>query len=160
MKRLILVRHGKSSWDHDVQDAQRPLKKRAYKDAKKVIKAFKQFYREPAVLWTSYAERALESAKIFQEEFNIPEEDFLVKEELYTFDDRSLLRVINSCDDSIENLIVFGHNPAITEVVNSLGNEVFDNVPTTGLTVIEFEMESWRDLRKGNTIINLFPKHL
>jgi len=160
MKRLILVRHGKSSWKHDVQDAKRPLKKRAYRDADKVIEAFKPFFIQPAVLWSSPAVRALESAKIFGQQLNIPEADFLVKKELYTFDDRSLLKVINSCDDSIGQLIVFGHNPAITELVNSLGNEIFDNVPTTGLTAIEFKTDSWKKLPQGITLFNFFPKHL
>lgn len=160
MKRLILVRHGKSSWKHEVSDEQRPLKKRAYSDAEKVTTAFKELYSGPATLWSSYAVRALESAKIFRERLDIPEEDFFIKKELYTFDDRKLLKIIASCDDSIDQLIVFGHNPAITEAVNSLGNQVFDNVPTTGLTAIEFASDSWQKLGKGRTLFNLFPKQL
>ena len=160
MKRLILVRHGKSSWKHEVSDAERPLKKRAYSDAEKVIRAFRPYLTQPLVLWSSHATRALESAKIFKAELEIPEEDFFVKRELYTFDDRKLLKVIASCDDSIDQLMVFGHNPAITEVINLLGNEVFDNVPTTGLTAIEFDTASWSNLGKGRTLFNLFPKQL
>jgi len=160
MKTLILVRHGKSSWDYDVQDAQRPLKKRAYKDAQKVIKAFKGKHNGPLVLWSSPAVRALESAKIFKEDLDISDEDFVVKEDIYTFDDRQLTKIITTCDDSIKQLMVFGHNPAITEVVNALGNEVFDNIPTTGLTLITFNTTSWKDLKKGNTLFHLFPKNL
>lgn len=160
MKKLILVRHGKSSWKHDVPDEQRPLKKRAYSDAEKVIKAFKDSYSGPATLWSSIAVRALESAKMFKEQLDIPEENFDVKRELYTFDEQILLKIIASCDDSVEQLIVFGHNPALTEAVNILGNQVFDNVPTTGLTAIEFDTNSWSNLSKGETLFNLFPKQL
>ena len=160
MKKLILVRHGKSSWKHEVPDAQRPLKKRAFSDAEKVIQAFRKFYSKPAILWSSHAARALETAKVFKRELNIPEEDFFVKEDLYTFDDQKLLKIIASCEDSVDQLIVFGHNPAITEAVNTLGNEIFDNIPTTGLAVIEFDSDSWRNLGKGKTLFNLFPKQL
>lgn len=160
MKRLILVRHGKSSWENDLQDIHRPLKKRAYKDADKVIKAYKSRSPQPVVLWSSPAVRALESAQIFAEQLGIAENDFFIKEELYTFDDRKLLETITSCNDSIDQLMVFGHNPAITELVNTLGNEIFDNVPTTGLTVIEFEADSWKELSQGKTLFHLFPKHL
>ena len=160
MKKLILVRHGKSSWKHDVQDANRPLKRRAYKDAEKVIEAFKSSFTGPLILWSSYAERALGSAMLFKEQLQIPEEKFFIKKELYTFDDQKLLKIIGSCDKTIDHLMVFGHNPAITEVVNALGNEVFDNVPTTGLTVIEFDTDSWQKLGKGRTLFNLFPKQL
>lgn len=160
MKTLILVRHGKSSWEHDVRDSERPLKKRAYKDAEKVINALREKYDEQPILWSSPAVRALESARIFQKELGIPENDFFIKGELYTFDDRQLLRSIISCDDSVDHLMVFGHNPAITEVVNSLGNEVFYNVPTTGLAFIEFDSTSWKNLGKGKTLFHLFPKNL
>ncbi len=159
MKTLIIVRHGKSSWEHDLEDIERPLKKRAFKDAEKVIAAFREKLQEPLVLWSSPAVRALETAKIIKETLDIPDECFF-KGELYTFDDRSLLRTISTCDDSIDRLMIFGHNPAITEVVNSLGNEVFYNIPTTGLSQIEFESRSWKDLKNGNTLLTLFPKNL
>ena len=160
MKTLILVRHGKSSWKHDLQDFQRPLKKRAYKDAEKVVKAFMKNNSASFVLWTSPAVRALDSARIFQKELDIGEKDFFIKDQLYTFDERTLADIIASCDDSIDHLMIFGHNPAITEVVNSLGNEVFDNIPTTGLSLIRFDANSWKELKDGKTLLNLFPKNL
>lgn len=160
MKTLILVRHGKSSWKHDLEDSQRPLKKRAYKDASKIVDAFKAQHSGPVVLWSSPAVRALESAKIFKKELDIPDKDFIIKNELYTFDDRKLSNIIASCDDSVEHLMIFGHNPAITEVVNTLGNQVFNNIPTTGLSLIEFDTSSWNELKDGKTLLNLFPKNL
>ena len=160
MKRLILVRHGKSSWKHDVEDSQRPLKKRAYRDADKVIEALKSQIDSPLILWTSFAVRALESAKIFKKELEIDDQDFTVRKDLYTFVEEQLLKVISTCEDTIGLLMVFGHNPAITAAVNQLGDENFDNVPTTGLVLIEFETDSWSKIKNGKTILNLFPKNL
>lgn len=65
-----------------------------------------------------------------------------------------------TCEDSIDTLMVFGHNPAMTEVVNHLGSQEFDNIPTTGLSVLEFETNSWKNLKDGKTILYLFPKNL
>lgn len=160
MKRLVLVRHGKSSWKEDLPDDQRPLKKRAYKDADLVIGAYLNFRKDPPVIWSSYAVRALTTAKIFKEKLGVHDTRFEVKEELYTFNRSELLGILEHCDDSIETLMVFGHNPAITGVVNLLGDQKFDNIPTTGLTVIEFETDSWKNLKDGKTILYLFPKHL
>lgn len=160
MKKLILVRHGKSSWKHDLPDYERPLKERAIKDAGLVIKAVKGSLEEPFVLWSSFATRALESARMFKEQLDVEEDNFLVRKDLYTFDSGELIDVIRSCDDSLDQLMVFGHNPAITETANRLGDQYFDNVPTTGLVVMEFETESWRSLEKGSTILYLFPKNL
>lgn len=160
MKRLILVRHGKSSWDNDLPDNKRPLKKRAYKDAEVVLNAFEHFYKGGAHFWSSYAVRAHETAKLFKERLKVADEDFEVKEELYTFNQNDLFSSIRSYSGEKDQLIVFGHNPAMTILVNSLGDKKIDNLPTTGLCVIDFEAESWEDIRKGKTILTLMPKNL
>ena len=160
MKRLILVRHGKSSWDNNLPDHKRPLKKRAYNDAEVVLNAFQNFYQPGALFWSSYAVRAHKTAKLFKERLNIADVDFKVKEDLYTFNQNELLTEIKSCDDSRDKLIVFGHNPAMTILVNSLGDKKMDNLPTTGLCVIDFQVDSWKDIRQGKTILTLLPKNL
>ena len=160
MKKLILVRHGKSSWNEDLPDDERPLKKRAYKDADLVINAFSGFKDERLFIWSSYAVRALTTANIFKDKLNIPDSRFDVKHDLYTFNGSQLLKVIESCNDEIDTLMVFGHNPAMTSVVNRLGDQDFDNIPTTGLTMIELETNSWKGLKNGKTLLYLFPKNL
>ncbi|MDR5590455.1 SixA phosphatase family protein [Christiangramia sp. SM2212] len=160
MKRLVLVRHGKSSWNNNLPDHKRPLKKRAYNDAEVVIKAFKHFYEPGAQFWSSFAVRANETANLFKQGLHIPDKDFEVLEELYTFNQNDLLSVIKTCPEDKDWLCVFGHNPAMTILVNSLGDKKIDNLPTTGLCVIDFEVDSWKDIRKGKTILTLLPKNL
>ncbi len=160
MKRLILVRHGKSSWEHELTDDKRPLIKRGIKDGELIAKAFEKFFNKPTVVWSSPAVRALETAKIFKEKLQIEDRDFFIRTGLYTFDKDDLLKQIESCDKQVQTLMVFGHNPAMTGLVNQLGNQYFENIPTTGLTVIDFETDSWKELKNGKTILNLFPKDL
>jgi phosphohistidine phosphatase len=160
MKRLILVRHGKSSWEHEVTDGKRPLKKRGIKDGELIASAFEKFSNKHAIVWSSPALRALETAKIFKKKLQIEDQVFFIRSGLYTFDKNDLLKQIESCDPQVQTLMVFGHNPAMTGLVNQLGNQYFENIPTTGLTVLDFETESWKGLIKGKTILNLFPKNL
>lgn len=160
MKRLILVRHGKSSWKHNLKDEQRPLKKRGYDDGELVSNAFKIFNDKALTLWSSPAVRAHETAKIFKEKLEVKDQDFQVRSSLYTFDNKDLFFSIQNSDPEIENLMIFGHNPAMTSLVNHLGDKNFDNIPTTGVTVIDFKTNSWKDLKDGKTILNLFPKNL
>ncbi|MBT8318710.1 MAG: histidine phosphatase family protein, partial [Gramella sp.] len=110
--------------------------------------------------WSSIAVRAHETAKLFKERLNVADSDFQVKQELYTFNQNDLLSVIQSCTNDIEKLMVFGHNPAMTILVNSLGDKKIDNLPTTGLCVIDFPVDSWKDIRKGKTLLTLLPKNL
>ncbi|MDN3594561.1 SixA phosphatase family protein [Zunongwangia endophytica] len=165
MKRLVIIRHGKSSWKHDVEDDERPLKKRAYKDAEVVLNVFKAFYdqninKDKAAFWSSHAVRAHETAKIFKDKLVIDESDFEVKESLYTFNHTRLKKVIQTASDSIETLVIFSHNPAITNFVNHAGHRTYDNIPTTGLCVIEFDVDSWQSISSGKTLLTLFPKNL
>ena len=146
MKTLYIVRHAKSSWAHDVIDHERPLKKRGFNDANLVI--------------SSDAMRAKTTAKIFTENLGINENKIILEHELYDFSGFKLTEVIKNCDNSVETLMVFGHNYAMTSFVNKFGDTFIDNVPTSGFTQIQFNIDNWQDLNKGETILTVFPKHL
>jgi len=160
MKRLFLVRHGKSSWDEPLDDIDRPLKKRAYADASHVIKAFKPYLDFKINLFTSPANRANTTAELFKNGLKINQESFEVCKELYTFSSNDVLNFIKDLDDDLNNVMLFGHNPAYTSLVNQLGSLPVNNLPTTGLVGIGFEIDSWKKLKKGTTQLYLFPKHL
>jgi len=159
MKQLILVRHGKSSWDDPkTADHDRPLKKRGFKDAKLVIKAFGTYMQSPLKVISSSANRALTTANLFKEGLQIADEDFTVVKEAYTFESSELLEVIKKQNNAIERLMVFGHNPAMTSLVNYLGDNYIENLPTTGLVVIDFDTDYWNEIENGKTLVSLFPK--
>ncbi len=160
MKRLILVRHGKSAWGQNLPDDQRPLKKRGEKDGLLVARTFSTFFQKPVTLWSSPAVRALSTANIFKSELDVEDQYFNIKSSIYTFNSGDLYHQIQNCNPEIDTLMVFGHNPAMTNLVNNLGDSYVDNVPTTGLTVIDFETNSWKNLKNGKTILSLFPKNL
>ncbi len=159
MKKLIVVRHGKSSWKNpDLADHDRPLKKRGYNDAQLVIKAFRTYFQQPVKMLSSSAKRALTTAEMFKEGLEVSDDYFEVNADLYTFDVSELLEVIKSQSDEDDKLMVFGHNPAMTQLVNFLGDENIDNLPTTGLVVIDFEVDHWKNINNGKTLVTLFPK--
>ncbi len=160
MKRLYLVRHAKSSWEYDVSDHKRPLNKRGFKDANLVSKHLKNVIIFPELVISSDANRALTTANIFISNFGINEDDIKLEHELYDFSGQGLTNVIKNCDDSIDTLMVFGHNHAMTYFVNTYGNKPIGNVPTSGFTHIEIDINSWNDLTKGTTIQTVFPRDL
>lgn len=160
MKRLIIIRHGKSSWDLQVRDHDRVLAQRGIDDAHLVGEALKELNINPDTIWTSTAARALQTATLVTEYIDYSLNKLKLKRELYTFNSEELLSVIGSCDDSSNSLIIFSHNHGITDLVNLIGNTRFDNVPTTGVVVIDFDSDSWSSLTKGVTKFHLFPKQI
>ncbi len=159
-KILILMRHGKSSWEDNLPDDERLLQKRAYKDIELVASAFKHCMPKNIVFNSSYAERAESTAKHFLKQLEISETQLEIQPALYTFDVTSLKAFLYTVDYSIDTLMLFGHNPAFTNLANTLGDEYFENVPTSGLIMMRFENSSWKDLASGKTILHLFPKNL
>ncbi|UUV21158.1 histidine phosphatase family protein [Flavobacterium sp. CBA20B-1] len=160
MKKLILIRHGKSSWDMPIEDHERPLTNKGIKNSNAVFETIQDKLPERFLIWSSTAKRAHDTAKIFNEVLNIPQELTVLKQDLYTFDATHLTKIIRNCKDSVPSLIIFGHNNAITDFVNTFGDKFIDNVPTSGIVILEFNDENWNTIKKGTVTETLFPKDL
>jgi phosphohistidine phosphatase len=160
MKHLILVRHGKSAWEYPVRDHDRVLLQRGIQDAHMVGEHLKQLRIKPDFIWTSTAARALQTATLVTEYLDYGLKSLELKRELYTFDEQQLLEVVRSCSVDADTLMLFSHNNGLTELANSLGNQRFENIPTTGVVAIDFETTSWKALTKGTTLFHVFPKEL
>jgi phosphohistidine phosphatase len=66
VKKVIFVRHAKSSWnDFRLTDFDRPLDKRGLHDAPKMAKLLKSEGIRPDTIYTSDANRARSTAKVF-----------------------------------------------------------------------------------------------
>lgn len=160
MKHLVLVRHGKSSWEYSVGDKDRPLKERGINDAHLVANAFKQQNFVPDVVYSSPANRALHTCLIFLRELQIPLEKLHITNELYDFSGESVLQFIRELNTDLTSVMIFGHNYAFTNVANQLGNKSIDNVPTSGLVHINLQIDIWQELKQGTTREFIFPKAL
>lgn len=159
-KILTLMRHGKSSWEHRVDDHDRPLKDRAFEDIKLVSAHAKSEIGSSAKLISSPAKRALTTAKLFTEHLNIDPDRLQVNPQLYTFNVYKLKQIISLLNDKDDEVVLFGHNPAFTSLVNEFGDKYFDNMPTSGLVKLSFENTSWKDCISAKTTLHLFPKNL
>ena len=81
-------------------------------------------------------------------------------EDLYDFGGQNVMNFLRSLPDNEHTVMIFGHNHAFTSLVNILGTEYIDNLPTSGLAMIEFDISNWQELSKGETKLLLFPRHL
>lgn len=160
MKNLILIRHAKSSWDAPVHDKERVLAQRGVRDAHLMAQSISKYIPKLNLIWSSTAKRASETAIIFAQNQMWPLESIIFKDELYTFDASKLEKVIKSCNNSYENVILFGHNEAITDFVNKFGDIFIDNVPTAGFVSLLFTSDSWTNISNGKTKKILFPRDL
>jgi len=160
MKRLIVIRHAKSSWDFGLNDIDRPLESRGVKDAAKIATACAAYLPESFVVQCSIAKRAYETCNIICQAIGYPLEQVIFQESLYTFESHQLERFIRAIDNRYDNVILFGHNEAITNFVNKFGTVFIDNVPTCGFISLQFDTNDWLSIAKGTTLKTIFRKDL
>lgn len=160
MKTLILVRHGKSSWEYSVGDKDRPLLQRGMNDAKLVADRFNEQAISIDAAFSSPANRALHTSMIFLRQLYFPFDKYRVVNELYDFSGEHVLQFVKNLDNDLNTVLVFGHNHAFTYIANSLGNNYIENVPTSGLVQLDFDVDQWSSVEKGVTKQTIFPKLL
>ena len=160
MKELLLVRHGKSSWDYEVSDKDRPLKQRGIRDAHRVSRAIKDSLAPIDAVFSSPANRALHTCIIFLRELDIPFDKLRVTNALYDFSGESVMNFVQGFPPEYERVMIFGHNFAFTNVANQWGSERIDNVPTSGLVHLRTDDADWVKMENAQTLQTLFPKEL
>jgi phosphohistidine phosphatase len=144
MKTLTLIRHAKSSWkDPTLPDWDRPLNKRGRRDAPMMggRLAAREAYAD--LLITSSAVRAMTTAEAIAAEIEYPADEILVAERLYGADEFEILEVIQNLDDAWDRVMLVGHNPGLTDLVNALSPTGIDNLPTCGIVELTYDTESW-----------------
>ncbi|MHC5354553.1 SixA phosphatase family protein [Myroides sp. LJL115] len=160
MKKLVLIRHAKSSWDTIMIDKERPLSKRGIMDAHKVSTILNDQLPDKYIIWSSIAKRATETAVIFGQNMDLNLDCIILKPEIYTFESKVLEKAIKSCPNSHDTLILFGHNNAITKFVNKFGNLFYNNIPTSGVVIINFDTDNWEDIENGTIELTIFPRDI
>ncbi len=147
VKRLVIIRHAKSSWSNALlEDFDRPLNERGKKDAPIMAKRLKEKKITPDLLITSPAKRAISTCKKFAKVFDIEKKLIHKEPKLYHASESTLLKIAKEIDDKYKVVFMFGHNPGLTEFVNIASNLEIDNIPTTGVTVLE--ISSWKKFGK------------
>ncbi len=160
MKKLYLVRHAKSSWKYEgLQDMDRPLKGRGVRDAYNAAEWLHHEGEIPDHMISSPATRALHTALIFAKNLEHPFSSIEICEEIYHASTRDLLNLVLNFDDSYESVMLFGHNPTITDFVNKCIDHRIDNVPTTGVACLKFTADAWQNIdKKADLVFFDYPK--
>lgn len=158
MKTIVLIRHAKSSWEQDVSDLNRPLSMRGVTDANLLSLEFKTYGFNPDAVFSSPANRASTTCSIFMENLHLSKELLKIEKQLYDFGGNQVRQFIKSLNDDLKKIMIFGHNHAFTSLANGFGDSYIDNLPTSGLVMINFNVDHWKEVIHGTTKMILKPK--
>lgn len=146
MKRLIIMRHGKSSWVEPGQlDFDRPLKNRGMKEAAFVAAELVKAEINPDLIISSPANRAKSTAILVAQGLNYSMENLHVEQVIYGAGLYDIFKLIAQTPDSANSIMLFGHNPTFTDVANHFGIPMF-NLPTCGCVGFDLDIEQWKDV--------------
>lgn len=148
VKDVCFVRHAKSNWDHPgLDDFDRPLDKRGLHDAPVMARKMKELSLAPQYIITSGAKRARATAEFFKKEFGLPDNCFEVNNNLYEASAETVYDVLRGAPDTAQFVYVFGHNPTLTWVANSIAGVHIDNVPTCGIVHAQLMISTWKKFK-------------
>lgn len=161
-KRLLLIRHAKSDWGNaSLRDFDRPLNKRGKKNAPEMAARLIKAQIKPNLLVSSPALRALTTATLFAEAWQIAPKAIKQEPKIYEASEKTLLSIVNGFDDEYETVALFGHNPGITDFANLLSDGHIYNMPTCSVAIIDFDLDSWALISSGtgNLAVFDYPKN-
>jgi len=153
-KILYLVRHAKSSWkDASLSDMDRPLNKRGRRNSPDMGKRMQAQGHKPDLIISSPANRAFSTSRNIARELDIDESEIVTDEDLYFSGADGMLGVLESVDDRYRKVMMTGHNPTMTDLVNRLANTNMFNMPTCAVAIIGFDMASWADVYSTDGVL-------
>jgi phosphohistidine phosphatase len=151
MRLLTVVRHAKSSWDDaDLSDFERPLNERGRRDAPAMAMWTRQAIGVPDRIVTSPALRAISTARLFADVLGIDNEQLLIHSQIYEASLSTLLRLIRGFEDTAPHVMLFGHNPGLTELCRALADCPFDSLPTGAVVHLELSGKYWENVEEGS----------
>ena len=167
MKVLGLFRHAKSDWgDPRARDFDRPLNERGRRGAALMGQHISEYCRARKLRWdrmlASPAARSAETVEIgagASPEGNRVSYAVNWDRRVYLASSATLIDVLREQDDSVNAVLMVGHNPGLEDLIfdlvpddgtSSLRDEVEIKFPTATFAVMEIDIEHWADLEEGS----------
>ena len=151
MKKLIIIRHCKSSWsDLSLNDFDRPLNNRGVQDGNLMSKELSKKIDNVDLLISSSSKRTRLTADFFIKLIKINKISFI--DDLYHSSSENIIRKLKKISNTHESIMVIGHNPGLTDLVNKLTSINLYNLPTCGVAIVNLNIKNW-------DLINNFSKY-
>jgi phosphohistidine phosphatase len=149
-KRLVLIRHAKSSWsDPTLADHDRPLNDRGRRAAALVGRYLRSSGIRPDLVLCSSARRAQQTL----EGLDIGADTVVsIENGLYGTTAEGLLRRLQEAPAAVGCIVLIGHNPAVEDLARMLtadGLAATQKFPTGAVVDIGLPMPSWAEIRGG-----------
>lgn len=133
MKTIHLIRYAKSSWDDEsLADIDRPLNQRGIRACRVMAPHIRDAGCRFDHVFCSPAVRARSTIELLGKALPDVDVRWQIAKELYTFESDDLLAWCRKLDESFADVVIIGHNPALTDFCHALGDRHLNKIPTCG----------------------------
>ena len=168
MRRVLLLRHGKSAWPDGLDDLERPLANRGRDAARRMGRYLADERLLPDLALASPARRTPETWTLAER--SLGEVPMRSEPRIYEAPPDRLLAVLRDVNPEVGTLLMVGHNPGLEELLRLLLSQedryhsagALRKYPTAALAVIDVPAPTWRELspRSGRLDRFVTPKSL
>ena len=142
MRRLIVMRHAKSSWKSGhSDDHERPLNKRGQRDAPRVAQELASLGWSPQVVLSSDSQRTQETWGLMATAFATPDVVSFHRQ-LYLAGLGQIRSSLVGVGEEVETVLVLGHNPGWEDAASWLSGAEL-SMTTANAALLEREAPSW-----------------
>ncbi|AFM04467.1 phosphohistidine phosphatase SixA [Bernardetia litoralis DSM 6794] len=155
MKKLFLFRHAQTEgYSFSNPDSKRKLTEKGIQDAMKLGQFLYKENFEVDKIVSSIAIRAQTTARLLADEMKYPPSKIQIEEDLYQCSETDLFHFINQIeDDSINNLFLVNHNPAVSALIYLLTEKEYGFLSPCSLVIFSFDVENWAEIIRGSGMI-------
>jgi phosphohistidine phosphatase len=159
MKHLYLIRHGEAEDKGTRPDFDRNLTNNGRDEVSKTALDMIEQKIQPALIISSPATRALQTATIVADTIGYPAKDILKERDIYYTEFHKLIEILHDQDDQYESILLAGHNPSISQLAGMLANDSQEFLPTGGLVAFEIDSDNWNHFEKTKIrlLLSIFP---
>jgi len=155
MKTIYLVRHAQAAPSGMGQsDFDRPLVKAGIKKSISIGRLLSGRGVNPALILSSNAVRAKDTARILARGMGYPEKNILLKPEIYLGSADDLLDMVSLLPDELTSVMVVGHNPSMTGFAMLLRAGLQSDMPPSAVISISADTDSWQRLLTSKKHVN------
>ena len=151
MRRLLLLRHGKSAWPDGVDDIERPLTRRGRETARRMGSYLVEQELVPDLALVSTARRTQETWSLAKAALEgVPARS---EARIYEAPAERLFGVVAEVEPEAATLLMIGHNPGFEDLLRMLLDHeerrtharALARFPTAGLAVVDLPAPTWRE---------------
>jgi phosphohistidine phosphatase len=151
---LVVVRHAKSDWQHDLADDERPLAPRGRREAPLIGPWVSAQVGEVDLVICSTAVRARETLALS----GLTAGEIRHDDRVYAASYQDLMSVVDELPDGVGTAALVGHNPGLSDLVRVLTGEPVE-LKTSSIAVMTWQ-GNWPDVwsRRASLVSHATPR--